>query len=195
MILHSLSWPRAAATTSCAVLHEQDNIEIYMNRPEHVSAPNDESTDLCRLILRGSSTHQNCVCPWIYGSAPSISVWTCWSADPRLRRSVTVQMCETCEVIRRLSSHRTSGLQNFRQRCHVLVTEINAIRWLSATYKILSNCAVLFCTVSQVLTASTSCGSDCVVLLCCELQYLSCRHKPYGQSLHKPGGTSVCTRG
>ncbi len=114
MTLHSLSWPRAAATTRCAALHEQDNIEIYVNRAEHVSAPNAESSALCRLTLGRSTTHQNCACPWIHGSAPSMSVWTCCSADLRLRRSVTVQIWE---VIRRLSLHRTSGLQNPTDTC------------------------------------------------------------------------------
>ena len=146
-------------TTSCAVPQEQGNIEIYVNCPKHVSAPNAESTDLCRLILGGSSTPQNCVCPSIHGFAPSVSVWTCCFADSRLPRSVTADLrnVQICEVSRRQSSHRTSGPQNFRQRCHLLFTEMIAIRWLSETYKILSNCTVLFCTVSQVLTGSTNC--------------------------------------
>ena len=39
--------------------------------------------------------------------------------------------------------------------------------------------AVPFCMVSQVLTASISRRPDVLVFLCCELQHLSCRCKPY----------------
>ncbi|KAL0037000.1 hypothetical protein WJX77_008586 [Trebouxia sp. C0004] len=45
----------------CAVLHERDNVEIYANRAEHVSAPNAESIDLCSLRLGRSTTHQKSV--------------------------------------------------------------------------------------------------------------------------------------
>ncbi|KAL0037001.1 hypothetical protein WJX77_008586 [Trebouxia sp. C0004] len=61
----------------CAVLHERDNVEIYANRAEHVSAPNAESIDLCSLRLGRSTTHQKSVVSrsrvktWINGLLPA----------------------------------------------------------------------------------------------------------------------------
>ncbi len=47
MILHSLSWLMAAATTLVAVPHEQSK-EIYVDRAEPVSAPDPQSSKICR---------------------------------------------------------------------------------------------------------------------------------------------------
>jgi len=181
MTLHSLSWPRAAATTRCAALHEQDNIEIYVNRAEHVSAPNAESSALCRLTLGRSTTHQNCACPWIHGSAPSMSVWTCCSADLRLRRSVTVQIWE---VIRRLSLHRTSGLQNPTDICRasscVSATPVQGMQVCEAMEFSSSKLPELQgrnkCTLAPVVPWAAACFAVSCVHVCIQQAVPQTRH-------------------
>ena len=84
-----------------------------MDRAEPISAPDAQSSDTCRHVLEQPTTHSNSARRCIHKSDPRTLVRTCCRcATAQIRNCADLRNVQIGEVIRGLSLHKTSALQN-----------------------------------------------------------------------------------